>query len=149
MLPTTVLITTPPPTECFIQGEILPYLNETLYRGLRSFQGTFEICTGSLYGSVCDIGWNQSAAQALCRHLYGSNYSKVFTIDYIRVVTYFLHSVVAEPLYGLGYPHRRYVAQGFNCPAGLESCSYNSLVDTQCFIGPHAAGVRCTESKSF
>ena len=77
MLPTTVLITTPPPTECVIQGEILPYLNETSYRGLRSFQGTFEICTGSLYGSVCDIGWNQSAAQTLCHHLYGSNYSKI------------------------------------------------------------------------
>ena len=44
------------------------------------------------------------------------------------------------------------MAQGFNCPTstvGLEGCSYNSLVDTQCFIRPHVAGVRCTESKSF
>ena len=76
MVPTTAPPTTPPPTECFIEGEILPYLNETSYRGLRSFQGTFEVCIGRLYGSVCDIGWNQSAAQTLCHNLYGSNYGK-------------------------------------------------------------------------
>ena len=75
MFPTT---TTPPPPECFIQGEILPYLNETSQRGLHSFQGTFEICIGGLYGSVCDIGWNQLAAQTLCRDLYGNEYSKTF-----------------------------------------------------------------------
>ena len=79
MFPTT---TTPPPPECFIQGEILPYLNETSHRGLRSFQGTFEICIGGLYGSVCDIGWNQSAAQTLCRDLYGSEYGKIFLLYY-------------------------------------------------------------------
>ena len=75
MFPTT---TTPPPPECSIQGEILPNLIETSHRGLRSFQGTFEICIGGLYGSVCDIGWNQSAAQTLCRDLYESEYSNVF-----------------------------------------------------------------------
>ena len=59
---------------------------------------------------------------------------------------------VAEPLYGLGNPHRRYVAQHFNCSSsigGLGNCTYNSSVDAQCFIRPHVAGVRCTESKSF
>jgi hypothetical protein len=90
MLPTT---TTPPPPECFIQGEILPYLNETSYRGLRSFQGTFEICIGDLYGSVCDIGWNQLAVQTLCRDLYGNEYSKILITDmtYDSIVTYFIY----------------------------------------------------------
>jgi hypothetical protein len=77
MLPTT---TTPPPPECFIQGQILPYLNETTHKGLRSFQGTFEICIEGLYGSVCDIGWTQSAAQTLCRDLYGSESSKTLVV---------------------------------------------------------------------
>ena len=77
MLPTT---TTPPPPECSIQGEILPYLVERSHRGLRSFQGTFEICIGGLYGSVCDIGWNQLAAQTLCGDLYGNEYGKIFLI---------------------------------------------------------------------
>ena len=60
--------------------------------------------------------------------------------------------IVAEPLYGLGFPRRRYVAQGFNCSStteGLGSCSYDNFIDAQCFFGPHVAGVRCTESKSF
>ena len=62
------------------------------------------------------------------------------------------NSVVAEPLYELGYPVRRYVAQRFNCSAStneLKSCNYNRQIDTQCFAGPHVAGVRCTESKNF
>ena len=44
------------------------------------------------------------------------------------------------------------MAQRFNCSTitdGLENCSYNGLVDAQCFFGPHVAGVRCTESKGF
>ena len=60
--------------------------------------------------------------------------------------------IVAEPLYGLGFPPRRYVAQHFNCSSaigGLGSCSYDSSIDAQCNIGPHVAGVRCTERKSF
>ena len=60
--------------------------------------------------------------------------------------------IVAEPLYGLGFPRTRYVTQGFNCSnttEGLGSCSYDSFIDAQCNVGPHVAGVRCTESKSF
>ena len=64
----------------------------------------------------------------------------------------YLHSpIVAEPLYGLGYPRRRYVAQNFNCSDfayGLRSCTYNDAIDPECFNGPHVAGVRCRESKS-
>ena len=59
---------------------------------------------------------------------------------------------VAEPLYGLGNPQRRYVAQHFDCSsstAGLGNCTYNSSVDAQCFIAPHVAGARCIESKRF
>ena len=56
----------------------------------------------------------------------------------------------AEPLYALGYPRNTYVAQNFDCPDfayGFGSCNYNDTVDSDCFIGPHVAGVRCTESK--
>ena len=43
------------------------------------------------------------------------------------------------------------MAQQFNCSStteGLGNCSYDSFLDTQCYVGPHVAGVRCTESKS-
>ena len=64
--------------------------------------------------------------------------------------TPFLRSVVAEPLYGLGFPRRRYVAQHFDCAsplAGLRSCRYDTLIDARCYDGPHVAGMRCIESK--
>lgn len=63
-----------------------------------------------------------------------------------------INFVAAEPVYGLGYPPKRYVAQGFNCSSStteLGSCNYNSVIDAQCSVGPHVAGVKCTESKSF
>ena len=88
---------------------------------------------------------------------YAVTYMEVNTVSFLLYCmardSFFFYSVVAEPLYELGRPPRRYVAQRFNCSTstdGFESqCSYNSLVDTQCFFGPHVAGVRCTESKSF
>ena len=78
MLPTTVQTTVPtttmPPFECLVDGDVITYFN----RSLRSFQGTFEICIRGFYGSVCDIGWNQTAAQTLCDSQYGSGYSKLY-----------------------------------------------------------------------
>ena len=74
--------TTPPPTEieCFVEGEILPYLRLITDERLFVLEGTFEICIGGLYGSVCDIGWNQAAAQTLCHNQFGSRYSKPLLI---------------------------------------------------------------------
>ena len=60
------------------------------------------------------------------------------------------HPTGAEPLFALGYPRTAYVAQNFDCPDyayGLGSCDYNNTVDSECYDGPHVAGVRCTESK--
>ena len=73
--------TTPPGSggsECSFEGEILSNFNYTSTGGLFSrYEGHFEICIGGFYGSVCDIGWNQAAAQALCRDRFGSNYGKL------------------------------------------------------------------------
>ena len=69
---------------------------------------------------------------------------------YIMLCVFAPHTV-AEPLYGLGYPRRRYVAQNFNCSDfayGLRNCEYSRYVDPECYNGSHVAGVRCTESKS-
>ena len=78
-----------------------------------------------------------------------------FVIDNIIMANITVYTyIVAEPLYGLGFPipgTRRFVAQRFNCSSttgGLKNCSYSSLIDAQCNIGPHVAGVRCTESKN-
>ena len=59
---------------------------------------------------------------------------------------------VAEALYGVGYPRRRYVAQNFSCSNftyGLRNCDFSSSVDPECSDGPHVAGVRCRQSKTF
>ena len=142
-----------PPIECFVEGEVLSYFNDTSHGGLSRFEGTFEICIGGYYGSVCDIGWNQAATQTLCHSQFGSRYSKNYIIHGLLNLKCILSSPyeVAEPLYGLGYPGRKYTAQRFDCSSsqtsGLGSCSYNSLIDGQCYVGPHVAGVRCTESK--
>lgn len=76
MLPITVPATTAPPIECSVEGEVLPYFSETSDGRVQVFQGTFEICIGGLYGSVCDITWNQSVAQALCHNQFGRKFSK-------------------------------------------------------------------------
>ena len=74
ILPTTVPSTTSPPFECFVEGLVFLFFNDTLDGQLSRFQGTFEICIGGFYGSVCDIGWNQAAAQTLCQSQFGSRY---------------------------------------------------------------------------
>ena len=79
MPPTTVPPTIiPPPFVCFVEGQVLTYFNDTSDGRLSQFQGTFEICIGGFYGSVCDIGWNQEAAQTLCHSRFGSRYGKHF-----------------------------------------------------------------------
>ena len=70
----------------------------------------------------------------------------------VHLESLYPYYVVGEPLFGLGFPRRRYVGQRFNCSSATEdlgSCSYDSFIDARCFVGPHVAGVRCTESKSF
>ena len=59
---------------------------------------------------------------------------------------------VGEAVFEFGYPRRRYVAQNFSCynfTYGLRNCNYSGFVDPECSDGPHVAGVRCRESKSF
>ena len=77
----TVPNTTAPPTgsggsECFSDGSILSYFNYTFNGLSNQYEGDFEVCIGGFYGSVCDIGWDQVAAQAVCRDQFGSNYGK-------------------------------------------------------------------------
>ena len=69
----------------------------------------------------------------------------------VHLESLYPYYAVAEPLFGLGFPRRRYVGHRFNCSSATEdlgSCSYDSFIDARCFVGPHVAGVRCTESKS-
>ena len=58
--------------------------------------------------------------------------------------------IVAEPLYGLGFPQKRYAPRTFNCSKqdhSLHDCSYTSDFDPECNNGSHVAGVRCRLSK--
>ena len=72
---TTVMPTEPPTLrECFTDGELIYSLNDTSDGQLRVFEGAFEVCIGGLYGSVCDIGWNQAAAQVVCHSQFGNSY---------------------------------------------------------------------------
>ena len=69
--------TTVQPIECSVEGEILSDFNDTSDRVFRRFEGTFEICIEGFYGSVCDIGWNEAAAQTLCHDQFGSRYGNL------------------------------------------------------------------------
>ena len=80
--PTPPTTTTPPGNgsfECSYEGDILTYFNYTSDGVLSRNEGEFEICIGGRYGSVCDIGWDEAAAQALCRDRFGSNYGMLLT----------------------------------------------------------------------
>ena len=57
---------------------------------------------------------------------------------------------MAEPLYGLGFPRKRYASRMFSCSEdsyGLGNCGYMPYIDPGCYNGAHVAGVRCVESK--
>ena len=74
----------------------------------------------------------------------------LFSSDNVTVEIFFISYTVAEPLYGLGFPRRRYAPRTFNCSEynyGLGNCRYTSAIDPECNNGAHVAGVRCTESK--
>ena len=57
------------------------------------------------------------------------------------------------PIYSLGYSQKRYTAQNFVCsdsaPSLVNCSNYDTSdsVSSMCYVGPHVAGVRCTESK--
>ena len=43
------------------------------------------------------------------------------------------------------------MAQHFNCSnstSELGSCNYSTIIDPQCYTGPHVAGVRCIQLQS-
>ena len=64
--------------ECTYEGDVINYFNQTSSGPLGQYEGVFEICVGGFYGSVCDIGWDEAAAQAFCRGQFGSNYGMLF-----------------------------------------------------------------------
>ena len=139
-------------SECSAEGEIRFHFNHTSDGLVSHFEGDFEICIRGFYGSVCDIGWNQAAAhaQALCHNQFDSSYGKLlnYIVRNCSFTRYFVHTV-AEPLYRLGTPRWRYLAQYLNCSDsafGLRNCNYETSVGSECYSGPHVAGVRCTES---
>ena len=70
--------TTSPPGngtfQCTYEGDVINYFNQTSAGPLGRFEGVFEVCVGGFYGSVCDIGWDEAAAQAICRNQFGSSY---------------------------------------------------------------------------
>lgn len=69
---------TPPPGngtfDCTYEGEIRTNFTQTSNGPLGRFEGVFEVCVGGDLGSVCDIRWDETAAQAICRDQFGSSY---------------------------------------------------------------------------
>ena len=59
--------------ECYSEGSINPNLLDYDYGLLTSVVGPIEICVDGRYESLCDIGWDELHAQALCRRQIGGN----------------------------------------------------------------------------
>ena len=78
---------TPPPGnttfDCSYEGEIRANFTQTSSGVLGRFEGVIEVCVGGDLGSVCDIGWDEAAAQAVCRDRFGSNYGMLLSELYI------------------------------------------------------------------
>ena len=57
--------TTPPPGngtfDCNYEGQIIANFTQFRIGALSRYEGVFEVCIGSVLGSVCDIGWNETA----------------------------------------------------------------------------------------
>ena len=56
-----------------VQNETYDYSNS-----LTTIRGRVTACVNGSYHPVCDIGWDNSDAQVVCRNSYGSNYGKKF-----------------------------------------------------------------------
>ena len=61
------------PRECDSEGSVNPSLLDYDYGLLASVVGPIEICVNGRYESLCDIGWDEFDAQALCRREIGGN----------------------------------------------------------------------------
>ena len=60
--------------ECYSEGSVNPSLLDYDYDGLMySVEGPIEICIDGQYESLCDLGWDEVDAKALCRQLIGSS----------------------------------------------------------------------------
>lgn len=112
--PPTVTPTGSGGSECSYDGQIQTYFNYTSDGVLGRYEGQFEICLGGYYGSVCDIGWDQLAAGAICRNQFGGNYGKRpsqliatanllhimilhLPVDVVHLITYIrYHSIVSS-----------------------------------------------------
>ena len=59
--------------ECYTEGSVNPNLLDYDYGLQASVMGSIEICVDGRYESLCDIGWDELDAQALCRRQIGIN----------------------------------------------------------------------------
>ena len=59
--------------ECYSEGSINPSLLDYDYGLLLRVEGPIEICVDGQYESLCDLGWDEVDAKALCRRQIGSN----------------------------------------------------------------------------
>ncbi len=78
---------TPPPGngtyDCSYEGQLSSNFTQINNGTLGRFEGVIEVCIGGVLGSVCDIGWNEAAAQAVCRDRFGSNYGTLLQTNLI------------------------------------------------------------------
>lgn len=64
------------PRECYEGSIRTNFKYDIIGELLLSLEGTFEVCVNGQYGSVCDIGWDEQDALAICRDEIGSNVGK-------------------------------------------------------------------------
>lgn len=46
-----------------------------LVGGNNSKEGTVHLCLGNVWGTICNQGWNESAATRICTQLFGNQFT--------------------------------------------------------------------------
>ena len=80
---TTILYFVSKAQSCFVEGEI------RLEGGTTSREGRVEMCSGGVWGTICDNGWSNTDARVVCRQLgyptLGVSVMLVLLVQYIFI----------------------------------------------------------------
>lgn len=114
-----------------------------LTSGSNKYEGRVEICKNRVWGSICDSGWNDRSAYAVCRQL---EYSGTYCLHMIYTYTYISGGMaLSNSYFGVGTnPLHIYDTSCSYYSTTLQSCSLTRFPYSYSTCNNYQeAGVRC------